>query len=255
MGHDTGSACRAEAGTGRSTVTCDRRASSGKFAARYRRSDATDTAGPRSQYRQGCATFSRSASCSIYVERAARLAVTRAVSDDSFEEFVESSSARLFTTARLLTGGDLAAAEDLLQGAYERAYRHWTRICRRAEPERYVRQILVNASVDRWRGLRRRPEVPLLADVEADTRSSAAAVEDRDLLLRGLAGLPSRQRAVLVLRYFEDLTLAQIAAVLGCTVGTVKSQAARGLARLRASVEGAERSDFGAPSKGTGHDD
>ena len=89
----------------------------------------------------------------------------------------------VFTTARLLTGGDRAEAEDLLQGAYERAYRHWARICRRSEPERYVRQILVNASVDRLRRLRRRPEVPLLSDLEAGAGSSAGAIEDRDLLL------------------------------------------------------------------------
>ena len=66
----------------------------------------------------------------------------------SFEEFVAGSSARLFTMARLLTGGHRAEAEDLLQGAYERAYRRWGRITRRADPERYVRQILVNASVE-----------------------------------------------------------------------------------------------------------
>lgn len=174
-----------------------------------------------------------------------------AVRHDSFEKFVEASSARLFTTARLLTGGDRAEAEDLLQAAYERAYRHWARICRRSEPERYVRQILVNASVDRWRLLRRRREVPLLADIEAGTKDSARVIDDRDLLLRGLAGLPPRQRAVLVLRYFEDLPEAQIAAVLGCTVGTVKSQAARGLARLRAAVDMAEPRDVGA-SEGNG---
>jgi RNA polymerase sigma-70 factor (sigma-E family) len=200
------------------------------------------------------ATFSFSGSCSNYVEGAARLPVSRAASENSFEEFVVASSARLFTMARLLTGGDRAEAEDLLQGAYERAYRHWPRICRRSEPERYVRQILVNASVDRLRRLRRRPEVPLVSDLEAGAGNSAGSIEDRDLLLRGLAGLPPRQRAVLVLRYFEDLTEAQIAAVLGCTVGTVKSQAARGLARLRAAVDTAERTTL-APAKGTVRDD
>jgi len=185
------------------------------------------------------------------VEGAARLAVSRVVSDDSFEEFVAASSARLFTTARLLTGGNRVEAEDLLQGAYERAYRHWARICRRSEPERYVRQALVNASVDRWRRSRRRPEVPLVTDLVAGTADCADALEDRDLLLRGLAGLPPRQRAVLVLRYFEDLSEIQIAAELGCTVGTVKSQAARGLAKLRTAFDTAERPDVGA-SEGNG---
>lgn len=154
--------------------------------------------------------------------------------DSTFEEFVAATSARLFTMARLLAGGDRAAAEDLLQGAFERAYRHWRRICRREDPERYVRRILVNASVDRWRRLRRRPEAPLGTGRAEPARADETAVlADRDLLLRALATLPARQRAVLVLRYFEDLTEAQTATMLGCSVGTVKSQAARGLVRLR----------------------
>ena len=154
--------------------------------------------------------------------------------DSSFEDFVEGSSARLFTMARLLTGGNRAEAEDLLQGAYERAYRRWGRISRRADPERYVRQILVNASIDRWRKIRRHPEIPLaVSRADPRTADTAAAVADRDLLIRGLAALPPRQRAVLVLRYFEDLSEAETATMLGCSVGTVKSQAARGLARLR----------------------
>jgi RNA polymerase sigma-70 factor (sigma-E family) len=157
--------------------------------------------------------------------------------DTSFEEFVAGSSARLFTMARLLTGGHRAEAEDLLQGAFERAYRRWGQVSRRADPERYVRQILVNASVDRWRRLRRHPEAPLVVTgADPGTADTAAAVADRDLLLRGLAALPPRQRAVLVLRYFEDLSEAQTATMLGCSVGTVKSQSARGLARLRDSA-------------------
>jgi RNA polymerase sigma-70 factor (sigma-E family) len=174
--------------------------------------------------------------------------------DSSFEDFVAGSSARLFTMARLLTGGNRAEAEDLLQGAYERAYRRWGRITRRADPERYVRQILVNASIDRWRRIRRHPEMPLAGSgADPRTADTAAAVADRDLLLRGLAALPPRQRAVLVLRYFEDLSEAETARMLGCSVGTVKSQAARGLARLRdgtseagARYSGAREGD-GAP--------
>jgi RNA polymerase sigma-70 factor (sigma-E family) len=173
--------------------------------------------------------------------------------DSSFEDFVAGSSARLFTTAKLLTGGHRAEAEDLLQGAYERAYRHWGRISRRADPERYVRQILVNASVDRWRRLRRRPEAPLAvtgADPAA-VADTATAVADRDLLLRGLAALPPRQRAVLVLRYYEDLTEAQTATMLRCSVGTVKSQAARALERLREITGEAGDRDSGT-REGTG---
>lgn len=153
--------------------------------------------------------------------------------DFAFEEFVAGCSARLFALALLLTGGHRAEAEDLLQGALERAFRHWRRICRGGDPGRYVRQILVNASNDRWRRLRRRPEEPLWSGGGPAAADLAAEVADRDLLLRALAGLPARQRAVLVLRYFEDLSEAQTASVLGCSTGTVKSQAARALARLR----------------------
>jgi RNA polymerase sigma-70 factor (sigma-E family) len=176
------------------------------------------------------------------------------VDDSSFEDFVAGSSARLFTMARLLSGGNRAEAEDLLQGAYERAYRRWGRISRRADPERYVRQILVNASVDRWRWLRRHPETALLASqADPGAADTSAMIADRDLLLRSLAALPPRQRAVLVLRYFEDLSEAQTAMALGCSVGTVKSQAARGLARLRDGTSeagaryGGAREGGGAP--------
>lgn len=156
----------------------------------------------------------------------------------SFEEFVQDSSPRLFRTALLLTGQDRAAAEDLLQVALERAYRHWARICRSEEPERYVRRILANASHDRWRRAARRRERSLHAgDAAAVIDDHAGAVADRDLLMRALAGLPKRQRTVLVLRYYSDLPELEIADILGCSVGTVKSQASRGLARLRAAVE------------------
>src|SRR5450755_3243262 len=84
------------------------------------------------------------------------------MADASFEQFVAGSSRRLFTMARLLTGGHYAEAEDLLQGAFERTYRHWSRISRQGDPERYVRQVLVHASVDRARWRRRHPEAPLM---------------------------------------------------------------------------------------------
>lgn len=157
-----------------------------------------------------------------------------------FEDFVRARSVALFRTAMLLTGQNQSEAEDLLQGALERAYRRWGRICRLGDPERYVRRILANASTDRWRRLSRRGEHSLPADGSGPVAGDhAAEVADRDFLLRALAGLPPRQRAVLVLRYYCDLPEAEIADALGCTAGTVKSQASRALARLRA-ISGAE---------------
>jgi RNA polymerase sigma-70 factor (sigma-E family) len=155
-----------------------------------------------------------------------------------FEEFVQACSPRLFRTALLLAGQDRAAAEDLLQLALERAYRHWARVCRSGDPERYVQRILANASNDRWRLAARRPE-RLLRPGDADplAQDQSDAVAERDFLMRALAALPPRQRTVLVLRYFNDLSEAEIADALGCSVGTVKSQASRGLARLRDSAE------------------
>lgn len=155
----------------------------------------------------------------------------------SFEEFVGGSSARLLTLAMLLTGQDRADAEDLLQAVLERAYRRWRRICAGGDPGPYVRRMLVNASVDRWRLLRHRPELPF-AQAAAGPASidQSAAVDDRDLLWRALAALSPGQRAVIVLRYYEDLSEAQTAVVLGCSVGSVKTQASRALTRLRGIV-------------------
>jgi RNA polymerase sigma-70 factor (sigma-E family) len=152
----------------------------------------------------------------------------------SFEEFVQDCSPRLFRTALLLAGRDRAAAEDLLQLALERAYRHWARVCRSGDPERYVQRILANVSKDRWRKAARRPE-RLMRPGDADplAQDQSDAVVERDFLIRALAALPPRQRTVLVLRYFNDLPEAEIADALGCSLGTVKSQVSRGLARLR----------------------
>lgn len=154
---------------------------------------------------------------------------------DAFERFVASAGDRLTRNAYLLSGGDPAAAEDLLQGALEGTYRHWSRICRAGTPEAYVRRAMVNAAINRGRRRRFREE-PLgsaNADGPADLSDPIASVGDRDQIVRALRELPARQRAVVVLRYLDDLSEAETAAVLGCGIGTVKSQASRGLARLR----------------------
>ena len=157
-----------------------------------------------------------------------------------FEGFVAARSAGLFRTALLLTGRHRAEAEDLLQLCLERTYRHWNRICGQgSEPEAYARQILVNAANDRWRRLRRRPESPL-GLTDASLPDAADQLADRDLVLRALVTLPPRQRAAIVLRYFDDLDDTQIAAALGCSPGTVRTHLSRGLARMRQAMDDAQ---------------
>src|SRR5260370_37832356 len=110
-------------------------------------------------------------------------------------------------------------------------YVRWRHI--RDSPDSYARRALVNSATNRWRSHRRRPEAPLRDADEAAGADSAAGVDLRDALVRALLGLPSRPRAVLVLRYLDDLSEAATADALGCSIGAVKSQASRGLARLR----------------------
>jgi RNA polymerase sigma-70 factor (sigma-E family) len=152
---------------------------------------------------------------------------------DGLAEFMAGRGAALLGTAVLLAGSQ-AAGEDLLQVALERLLRRWDRID--GDPEWYLRRTLYHLAVDRWRWRSRHPEVGLPADTALAGRDPAADVDLRDALWQALGSLPARQRAVLVLRYFEQLTEAEIAAVLGCSAGAVKSSAARGLRRMRTVV-------------------
>lgn len=147
-----------------------------------------------------------------------------------FEEFVGARSNALQRFGYLLTG-DWALAEDLLQTALARAYPRWPRI-HGDNPETYVRKIMVNTWSSWWRR-RWRSEVPTDELPEKPARDQYSDVDRRELVRAALAALPPRQRAVLVLRYHEDLTEHQVASLLGITAGTVKSQAAKGLAKLR----------------------
>ncbi len=150
----------------------------------------------------------------------------------NFAEFVSARSTALYRTALLLTG-QVAAAEDLLQDALERAYRRWDRIEVLEAPEAYVRRILVNLATDRWRR-RRFTEQPLEAWHEpAPHDDPAHHVVVRDSLMDALRRLTPRQRAVLVLRYWDGLTEVETAAVMSCAVGTVKATAHQALARMR----------------------
>jgi RNA polymerase sigma-70 factor (sigma-E family) len=153
--------------------------------------------------------------------------------DAQFVAFVELHSPRLLRAAALLTGRpDLA--EDLVQTALLRLYRHWPRL-RDDDPLRYVRRIMVNARRDWWRR-RTWSEQPVAAVPEVtaagDPTGDQAA---RDALARALAPLSRRERTVLVLRYCEDLSEADVAALLNVSAGTVKSTASRALAKVRLS--------------------
>jgi RNA polymerase sigma-70 factor (sigma-E family) len=155
-----------------------------------------------------------------------------------FDGFVVTRSAALMRTAWLLTG-DWQLAEDLLQTALAKAYLAWHRIGPGRE-EAYVRRVLVTTYSTWWRR-RWRGELPTehLPDPAAgDGARSLDVAADTDLrivVLAALAQLPRRQRATVVLRYYCDLSEAETAETLGCSVGTVKSQSAKGLARLRSS--------------------
>jgi RNA polymerase sigma-70 factor (sigma-E family) len=154
--------------------------------------------------------------------------------EDQFRDFVTGRSQALLSTAYLLTR-DWALAEDLLQTALVRSWLSWRRIT--GSPEQYVRRVLVNEYVSWWRR-KWRQEVPteVLPEPPGTGPDEGAAADTRLATWRLLGRLPRRQRAVIVLRYYEDLSEREIAAVLGCSTGTVKSQAAKALARLRADT-------------------
>jgi RNA polymerase sigma-70 factor (sigma-E family) len=153
--------------------------------------------------------------------------------DEAFEEFVRGRSTHLFRLALVLTGWDKSAAEDVLQIALERVYRRRRMLFRHGSAEPYVRRVVVNASIDWQRTLRRRAEQPLDAALDASIDDGTGQVADRDALVRALGALAPKQRAVLVLRYWEDLPDPEIAAALNCSAATVRSQASRALTRLR----------------------
>jgi len=149
-----------------------------------------------------------------------------------FDGFVEARSAVLLRAAWLLTG-DWQQAEDLLQTALAKTFLAWSRI----EPGReepYVRRVLFTTYATWWRRSWR-GEQPVAVLEERDLHDAHAEVELRAAVLSALKRLPRRQRATVVLRYYCDLSVDETAEALGCSVGTVKSQAAKGLARLRAS--------------------
>jgi RNA polymerase sigma-70 factor (sigma-E family) len=152
---------------------------------------------------------------------------------EGFREFVATRSPGLLRTAWMLTG-DGQLAEDLLQTALARTWPHWSRL-RDGQPDAYVRRVMARVQIG-WRRRRWRGETPTANVPEASSADVYADVDERAVLVNALVGLPTRQRQVVVLRYYDDLPEQEVAVLLGCSTGTVKSQAAKGLAKLRAAL-------------------
>jgi RNA polymerase sigma-70 factor (ECF subfamily) len=155
----------------------------------------------------------------------------RSSMEDEFREFVTARSAALLRTAYLLAG-DWATAEDLLQTALTKTYLAWKRLGEIEAVEPYARRVLVNTATSWWRR-RWHGEKPTEVLPERAAPDQLEEQLERDVLWRHVKALPARQRAVLVLRFYEDMSEAQTAAMLNISAGTVKSQTSRALATLR----------------------
>jgi RNA polymerase sigma-70 factor (sigma-E family) len=158
--------------------------------------------------------------------------------DQEFDDFMRGRWPAMVRLGYALTG-DAGHAEDLAQAAFARAYAAWGRVRRAGDPDAYVRRIVINANRSRFR--RRRVAEELRGDLMDTLAGQQPGPEDSgpgedSALLRALDRLGPRQRAVIVLRYWLDLSEAETAAALGCSVGTVRSQASRALATLRRSA-------------------
>lgn len=185
----------------------------------------------------------------------------KALAVREFDAFVEMATAELLRTGHLLTW-DFAKAEDLVQDTFMRVAKHWDRVRAMDHPLAYARRVLVNLVLDGGpRRSRQRDELSLDGDDEQPPDVAAAQalarVEDLDEFRSALSQLPPRQRAVLVLRYWADLPEAEVACVLNCSVGTVKSTASRGAARLASIISQARANDSSlhqevAPEAGVG---
>jgi RNA polymerase sigma-70 factor (sigma-E family) len=160
-----------------------------------------------------------------------------------FERFVDEVTDDLVRTGYLMTY-DVHETEDLVQETLVRVARHWRRVRSMDHPIAYARRVLVNLVIDGRGRRRRRKEELAAAGAELDRRADESAalmlaeIDDSSQLRRALAELPRKQRAVIVLRFWADLPEAEVARMLDCPVGTVKSTASRALARLREKVLG-----------------
>ena len=154
---------------------------------------------------------------------------------EEFAEFVAASQRRMVRLADLLTG-DRGRAEDLAQEGYAKAYAVWGRI-RAGDPAAYVRRCILNANTDWWRRRTWREQSHSFVPDLPDRTDMAGDFAARHVVLQALARLTARERTVLALRFYLDLTESQIAGELGIATGTVKSTAARALSKLRADAE------------------
>ena len=157
----------------------------------------------------------------------------------SFDELVVSTERKLLRLGLMLTGG-VHSAEDLVQTVFARAHRKWDRIQALDNPEAYLRTMVLNEFLS-WRRVLKNRELPVAEPADLPSAEDIGARQaQRDATWQLLAQLPRQQRAVLVLRYYEDLPDDEIAAVLGCAPATVRSNAARGLATLRNNLPAEE---------------
>lgn len=152
--------------------------------------------------------------------------------DSEFGEFVQGRARTLHRTAYLLCG-DWHLANDLVQEALAKTFRHWRKVQRADNPDAYVKRILINEANRYLRRHRNAAPPTEVAAQDTPVPDASNEVVDRDLLLQALLSLPARQRATVVLRYLEGMTERETAAVLKCTQGTVKSQTARALDTLK----------------------
>jgi RNA polymerase sigma-70 factor (sigma-E family) len=160
------------------------------------------------------------------------MAVRNAVATTAFTEFASARSASLFRTAFLIAGGDHQLAQDLVQESLIKTYLAWPRLRDPSKAEAYTRKAIVTTAIS-WRRRRSSHERPTELVPDRGVPDAGDAVATHAALVAQLRDLPPRQRAAIVLRYYEDLSEARTAEVMGCSVGAVKSQVFAGLARLR----------------------
>ena len=153
---------------------------------------------------------------------------------DAFDNYVRSHGQRLVRTAYLLTG-DRQAAEDIVQNALASVLASWRRLRDVSNLDAYMYTAVVNAR-SRWWRRRWHAEIPTDVLPDGAEAGELGRVDGYAEMMAALVGLPPRQRAALVLRFYEDLSEAETARILGCSVGTVKSQTSRALSRLRTSL-------------------